>query len=102
MAVLVTLLECKSSLSMDRSPVWAGCPTYPYTGSRYQHYQLTAYFPNLALIIVPHDHTHPNPTPAPGSLLHLDTNGFTRISFSRHSNGEVLNAAIERSYQIAT
>ena len=69
MAVLITLLECKSSLSMDRSPLWDVYPAYPHTGSRYQHEQLTAYFPNLALIIVPHDHTHPNPSPAPGSFI---------------------------------
>ena len=69
MAVLVTLLGCKSSLSMDRSPGWAGYPAYPLTGSRYQLYQLTAYFPNLALITASHDHMHPNPTPAPGCFI---------------------------------
>ena len=69
MAVLVTLYECKSSRSMDRSPVRDGYPAYSIQEVDISNYQLTAYFPNTALIIVPHDQTHPNPTPAPSPLI---------------------------------
>lgn len=69
MAVLVTLLECKSSLSMDRSPVLDGYPAYSIQEVDISNYQFTAYFPNTALITVPHDHTHPNPTTAPGPFI---------------------------------
>lgn len=76
MAVLVTLLECKSSLSMDRSPVRDGYPAHSHTGSRYQHYQLTAYFPNLALMIVPTTTRTPTLLQHPALLLHF---GYERF-----------------------
>lgn len=69
MAVLVTLYEYKSSFSMDRSPVRDGYPAYSIQEVDISNYQLMAYFPNTALIIVPHDHTHLNPTPAPNPLI---------------------------------
>ena len=69
MAVLLALYECKSSLSMDRSPVRDGCPAYSTQEVDISNYPFTAYFPNTALIIVPHDHTRTNPTPAPSLFI---------------------------------